>query len=141
MWLVYLYTEIVSYLRHSPLLNFGFLFLITKRPTLPSSNHINLSLLFFFRNHVQVSHLLYPPMSSADKPITSFPLFCTLNSKTAYHIPQSYSLFSFSPLNQSMFPCPNRLYLPMAKSIFHPIIFLVLGVNQQLICSVAITVS
>jgi hypothetical protein len=80
-------------------------------------------------------------LSSADQPITSFPLFCTLNSKTAYHIPPIiFPLFLQSsksihvPMSQSAVPTN-------IKSIFHPIIFLVLGVNQQLICSVVITVS
>jgi hypothetical protein len=39
-----------------------------------------------------------------------------------------------------MFPCPNRLVPTNSKSIFHQSNLLVLGVNQQLICSVVITV-
>jgi hypothetical protein len=81
--------------RHSPLLNFGFLFLPTKRPTPTFQSH-QPSFPFQLKTMFRCPTLLYPPIAQQISHPPSL-VFLYLNSKTAYHTSflQSYSLFSF----------------------------------------------
>jgi hypothetical protein len=90
----FLYTEIVSY-QTLPLLNFGFLFLPTKRPTPTFQSH-QPSFPFQLKTMFRCPTLLYPPIAQQISHPPSL-VFLYLNSKTAYHTSflQSYSLFSF----------------------------------------------
>jgi hypothetical protein len=141
VWLVS-YFLIYTFFRHSPSLNFGFLFPLQNvlLPTFLQSHQPS-----FFLFILKTSCSGVPPCRihlEAQQISQSHPFtcFCTLNSKTAYHTSFLHHIPLFHPLNRIHVPMSQSVVPTNRKSIFHPITFLVLGVNQQLICSVVITV-